>query len=837
VTKPASSGKEILKTLTGLLLIVFIIGVVVSPILLYAGMAPGADTGSYLFTTKFLVNYYLTHKALPHINPYWYCGFELLHNTPLLVYLPLSLLYLIQRDILPVSRLFDWLLLISVGLAMFVALRPRCGWPGAIFGSVLLALTPLVVYQVLCLGTFARILALVFYPIAFWAFSNIIKQERTYLNLVLLVIFLSLSVLAHPTGGAAFLIFLTVYLIVWSLVNKQLSFRTVWVWMLALLLTLGLVAYYLLPFFVERLGWTVVPVEVFKSASFRYAELYSWLGPVLLIFAILSLFGKSKDPDKTALFLTSVLFAVLSLGTYLPFFDLLPIKSIYPYNFLFAAIFGFSYLAGLSADVLEDRLRSKSLVVIVLCLAILFVGYGGYRYAVDGVSIGSSYFSKDNIKLASRLRSLTNPGRVMPMKYPFAYLNWWIMNEAKKPMVEGWYFALTQTGRNIALIYDAIDYGYPDYAVQKLDRMNTRYLVTNQNFNGEAYSRFLALMKKARFTKVAQTGGNTLYFKGEKSRYIQPVRSDVLVIGKHGSIVASVIDSAVTGGSSNLNDYRLSFLKYFDVLVLAGIDYSNKKEAEALVKDYLKSGGTVVIDMVGQQKSLIEETPSLFGVSGYPEATTKKMHLKLAPSLAAETKFDSLVLEIPSEKVDDRRVKMTEWRHVMYLGLDRSMATIEEKTQALGAIGYKELAEGRPILVGVNLFYHAFLTHDPKELKLVNALVRSEKKPIEPMIKIEQGLMEPEHIKFEYQAEKGLPLLVSFAYSPHWKAWLDGRPINIFSIEDLMAISLPEGKHRVEFKYSNTPIHYVGNSISFLAIVVLVVLVWRDRKGAREAMV
>lgn len=830
VTESNPGWKKIFEIVIALVIIALVVGGAVYPVLFQSWMASGPDTGSHLCTAKFLVDFFRVNHRLPHINPNWYCGFEVLHNTPRLTYLPLGLLYWLTGDILLAGRLYHWLLLVAIGAGMFVVLRSRSNLGGAIFGAILFPLAPIIFLQIVGEGSYTQSLSLVFYPLAFLAFENVLDQKRPYLNLILLTVALAFSILAHPAVGAAFLVFLTLYLVIRLVLDRKTKLVSIWQWMLAVMITLGLVAHYLLPFFGERIGRVAVPEVTAEMYSIPFHELFGQLGPVLLIFALLVLW--ERRPERAALLLTSVFSAALSIGVFLPFSDLLPLKNFYPATFLGAAAVGLSYLAGLSLPALQKRLGTALWPTILIVVSITFMGYGGYQYSSKAMRITAKYYSYSSLKvpveLVSKLEALPDSGRVMPMKYPFGNLLWWLTNDSDRPLVEGMYYGTNPIGKHLAWIYDAIDHGYPKRAVQKLSLMNTSYLITNKNFRGEPYLRFLEQMEKEGFVKEAEVDGYALYFQEGESRDIQLLDPDILVIGKHAPVLAALLDSAVAGGSPVLDDYDLSFLKHFKVLALTGIDYSNKSQAEKLIRSYLRAGGKVVIDMVGQKKSLIEENPSFFGVSAYPQSTDKQMVLELHDSLAKQVRFKTLTLDLPAEIIEGKKTKLKEWRYLTYLGMDEAVATIGGEGEFYGLIGYKNIPEGKILFAGPNLFYHAFLTHDSRELQLTGQLLEPKRKTARYQVEVEQELLEPEHIKFRYTSDGKFPLLVSFAYSPHWKAWLDGKPIKVFNLEDLLALSLPEGEHTVELKYTNTAIHYVGNSISLLALVLLGWLFWLD---------
>ena len=61
---------------------------------------------------------------------------------------------------------------------------------------------------------------------------------------------------------------------------------------------------------------------------------------------------------------------------------------------------------------------------------------------------------------------------------------------------------------------------------------------------------------------------------------------------------------------------------------------------------------------------------------------------------------------------------------------------------------------------------------------------------------------EPEHIVFHVNTNQGAYLTLLDLYSPGWKAFIDGKEAKIYrGYIGTRFVSVPEGKHKVEFKY------------------------------------
>ncbi len=101
------------------------------------------------------------------------------------------------------------------------------------------------------------------------------------------------------------------------------------------------------------------------------------------------------------------------------------------------------------------------------------------------------------------------------------------------------------------------------------------------------------------------------------------------------------------------------------------------------------------------------------------------------------------------------------------------------------------MAGNKVWFVGPNIFYHYYLTKDATEQKFINSLIPTTTKD-NPAVTVQKEDLAPEEgsLKFNFTADGPWLGLVSYTYSPHWKAYLDGQPIKIDNLEDLMILDL-----------------------------------------------
>jgi hypothetical protein len=93
---------------------------------------------------------------------------------------------------------------------------------------------------------------------------------------------------------------------------------------------------------------------------------------------------------------------------------------------------------------------------------------------------------------------------------------------------------------------------------------------------------------------------------------------------------------------------------------------------------------------------------------------------------------------------------------------------------------------------------------------------------------------EPNHLAIETVADKRAALVLSEVNYPGWEATIDGQPAEILTADYLLrSVILPEGKHRVEMRYT-APAARRGAIISTLTLLALTgMVIFGRRKGLR----
>ncbi len=82
---------------------------------------------------------------------------------------------------------------------------------------------------------------------------------------------------------------------------------------------------------------------------------------------------------------------------------------------------------------------------------------------------------------------------------------------------------------------------------------------------------------------------------------------------------------------------------------------------------------------------------------------------------------------------------------------------------------------------------------------------------------------ENENREFTVDSSRGLELSIRTFWFPGWRAWVDGKEtrIGVEKGTGAMLIELLPGRHKVELRFTNTPVRSAGAAISLLTVILL----------------
>ncbi len=836
----------------GLLMMTGTIFYLYSPSLFTDGMMHGGDESAHMFLPKYALEYFRAHHHLPVINPYWYNGIETFHHAPTLDYFPITLIYIIVKNIYLTNRIFTWLLLWLAGMSMFFVLYKRHNLRSAIIGGILYPYTTGMFY--LARTSVTRFTPLILFPLGYYFTDEILEKDFRFRNFLILTVIMAGMILSHPVTGVSAIFFLGFYSLVRLFVDQKIQSKKLLIWLGSFLIASGLSAWFALPFLLEPSNYTYPAEEVVSDLQRTdFNKFFMMIGGGVLFFLGIFSFWRQKTAKNWAL-LISLLFGFFWV-TPLSY----PVHRLIPWYYPFTALVWVTIVTLYWVTTLFEFPKLKSNVVrqsiailgipLIVTLSLL-----SFDKTQPLSRIYSENFRNVYPTLEQAFRAIDNPGRVFYTK-PATKVDWVIPADYNRYSSEGHYFSITRLNKELAWLNDAYNNGYFTYLTKKMAIFNDRFFIHTMyaekflNNNPELRAPFDAALKEAGFKRVFNRPGDiirALYYQDKPSNYLIPLEDKTLMIGKHSFNYAAIQPNSYIGGSIYIDDYDLEFLQNFDSLVLYGFGYHSKTKAENLVKNYAKGGGRVVIDLLNVQHSQLEAEDTFLGVQSNRAIETKALKLKFNPN------NDDLLpsfLALPSTKDfgadaihGAKLTQLKEWRFTEYYNLDGTLVSREnlQDGDLFSLIGYKNVDGQKIWFLGGNIIYHAYLTHNQQEQDFLRGLITKNtdqiSTPPQPNISITSQNLDPEAgiLEFSYYAPKTTPLLVSYTISPHWKAYVNGKAIKINNLDAMMALNLPAGNNHVKLRYENLSIHSYAKGITLSSVVLLGVIFYLKRRRKRN---
>jgi hypothetical protein len=455
VTLAEKLGRTILRSGWKLLLI-GLLGLVALQPLLEPAMTCSDDGGHYLVRFVELDHCLRQGAPWPRWTPdlvYGY-GYPLFNFFPPLSFYPAEFFHLLGLSFAQAWNAALALYILLAGMTMYLFVKDVFGETAAWVAAVAYMYAPYQLYNALNRGNLGEALALPLLPLILWAFRRLLIRGKIR-YLALSVLSYAALILTHNVINLVFTPFLLLYVVALWLLRKRAS-RSLLPIGTALLLALGLSAFFWLPAFFEK-QWVKIHLAYTPAGmNYRYnflslGELLSpptpvhtslmnpapprSLGLVQLALALLAMAGwwSFRDRERRfnviffSLVLISLMFMVLPQSVAV--WDRLPLLEYvqFPFRFLGIASLAAALLAGAAVHLLSSRFtfhvsrfaKRPSFIAgtIVLVAEVLIIAfslpwlYPRYCSTTEGLSIA---------KLARLERNLgvigaTSAGEYLPL--------------------------------------------------------------------------------------------------------------------------------------------------------------------------------------------------------------------------------------------------------------------------------------------------------------------------------------------------------------------------------------------------------------------------------------
>lgn len=791
----------------------------------------GSDTWGHLFKAEYLYQELLKGNFYPQFTEYWYNGSQPFRYWAPLPYYVLALLRALTGDIFIAGNYFVFICALLGGLS-WLFLAGRMGlWPSTMAGviwSVWLDNVRVAFSE----GNLPRVLATAFLPILFFTFLRLLEKRNSFYGAIATAALVHMVVLCHVMLGAVFCLSLFLFaFFLW--VFHGCRFKDFLRGALTLAGGIASAAWWLLPGLTG--GLTEIDAEAVKAviqfvpASISFDPLYRFTsreafywGISLLIAFVITLFTwRSKPPWAKSLAVCGFILVLITFSSLHLFYVLLPLSHLlWPLRFS-----SFAALALLASCLVfnppgqrQRRLQSPhatffliaGLVAIILMDCFLSLRLLAYTTSRSFNLTQSSDFLKSTP--GWRVATIDLGRLESPPSYLFSMVN-------RREQVFGWAWQGAVTSRNIVLLNTGLELQYYPFLMRSCLFLGATDLIVKDDVVKKPED-FNAAAMQAGYGRRATFDGISVWH-GVDHPYLVEKKYKCLVIGKYASVIALQFPEAEMGSTGYIDDYSLDYLKKYPVVVLAGVEWRSKSNAERIVTEYAASGGRAFVDFTGMPQNVLAKQPEFLGVYGES--------LPLRGPLEVFGRGGNFLLQPLS-------TESSLWKSYVPLGLDEIELEFAYYGNRAPIYGYKHVGGNKVGFFGGNVTYHAFLTGDPVASRLIRDILnmRTDYTTNRVIPLLNYQATEDGYV-MSYHADRDFEAIVPVAAMDGIRVEVDGAPWPSGKFENLLQLNLPAGGHNIVISIKNTPIYQWGTALSLLSFLLILAGPLYIRKTGNDA--
>jgi hypothetical protein len=91
--------------------------------------------------------------------------------------------------------------------------------------------------------------------------------------------------------------------------------------------------------------------------------------------------------------------------------------------------------------------------------------------------------------------------------------------------------------------------------------------------------------------------------------------------------------------------------------------------------------------------------------------------------------------------------------------------------------------------------------------------------------KLDVLINKTQYKNLKIDSERSQELFINLAYFPFWKAYIDKKQIIIVELSKGIKVYMPKGIHNLELKFESTPIELIGNTVSVIGIILIILAI------------
>ncbi len=774
-----------------------------------------SDTWGHLIKAEYLLEQVRQGHWYPDLFPYWYSGQQMLRYYAPLPYYILMALLLVTGDVFTAGNWFLFLAALAGGLSMLLFARWHgLGW--ATVGGVLLVLLPDNLRVAFAEGNLPRVLAAALLPAAFYFLLDLLSSSRpraySFLGLAGLV---SLIVLSHAMMGAIFSACMVLFALVYWVLARA-SFGSVRRAVLGILAGVLLSGWWLLPSLTG--GITDLNVEAASEALARFPwsvsfnptlrasnreAFYAGASFLLALGLALACWRRLDALSRTLLVVGSITLLVSStllndLYNSLPFHQLF-----WPLRFM--SFSGFVMVLA-SVALLRTAWRAsgprQESAGRFLALGLIFLMALDFWQSVPLAHTREA--PRETEQVAHMLRDSRGwRVAVADLSRLGSAPSYLFSAVGGREQVYGWAYQGAATALLLARVNQAMEKGFPAYAVDRLQRLGADDVVV---LNGLPLPGFRQGLEAAGYRRAFHGQQMDAYHRDGVPRAYRADTS-VLAIGTGGQDLSLLFPAVLAASSPTLDSYDVEFLAQFDTLVLAGFDWRSKARAEEMVEELAARGKRVIIDLTGTPLDSLSRTPRFLDVYGEPVLLSSPPLLLLGDGPRRLQPFDPTY---------------DPWLAFVPQGLDNRELSFDMQSVQGAVIGTRRLGDGQVTFLGLNLVFHAVLTRDPLAIQIVEGLLGvppSQAPPLEWLPMRDYSASQSGY-RFSLDVPGEGFYLLPLARHAGTAVYVDGEPVPSVAVEALALVKLPAGQHQVEVRSLRTSIYRAGLAATGLGVLI-----------------
>lgn len=384
-------------------------------------------------------------------------------------------------------------------------------------------------------------------------------------------------------------------------------------------------------------------------------------------------------------------------------------------------------------------------------------------------------------------------------------------------MTDGWNIEGTPHMYSLWLHNTAIYAKFNDYVMKNIYHWNVRSILVSNR-----YTSLKKALEKSGFSIIKTESDKTLYFNNSPSSYFMVQNRNALVIGKSAPGLEMAFPWMVQGYSTSLEDYTKEYLQLFKLIYLAEPEVKDFSKLQNMIEELAGSGKTVIVEM-GRSKTL-----PLFDT--YPYWESIPADSKLVPT--KESPFTQEILLEPDPSGQAAAIGNLDEVWMEMIAGEKHVPVVGCKNVNGNRVYFIGLALGQRLESSVKWTRGGLATSsDSKEIEnLLEQIVNrsdAQKSILPPPFPVSNNKWYHNGFSFSYNTEQAKPVVVSVTYAPRWKATIDGAPLKVYNMENLLLVKLPAGKHQVSFKYGMTWVGLTGVGLSIISFLMMIIIAFR----------